>query len=67
MGNVPLLLASSVVRLSQKGDAHGFLYLVDFNKNKYIEVSDLKKENISWKGRGGDRGFRGISFYKDNI
>jgi len=60
-------LASSVVRLTSKGADHGYLYLVDFDTEAFKPVLKWSDENIDWEGRGGDRGLRGIAFYKEHI
>jgi len=60
-------LASSIVRLTNKGADHGYLYLLDFNTETYDIVLKWEDENINWEGRGGDRGLRGIAFYQDLI
>ncbi|MFW5879419.1 MAG: hypothetical protein ACOCUV_01210 [bacterium] len=61
------LLASTIVRLSQKGASHGMLYEYDTTNKKSKEVFRWADENINWEGRGGDRGLRGIAFYKNLI
>lgn len=61
------LLASCIVRLSEKGDAHGYLYLVDLKSKNGKKVFTWDDENIDWEGRGGSRGLRGIAFYKEFI
>lgn len=61
------LLASSVVRLSNQGASHGYLYEIDLNKKTYKTVLEWNDPNINWDGRGGDRGLRGIVNYQDLI
>jgi hypothetical protein len=55
------VIASSVIRTSQKGEAHGGLYLVDLSTGECELQLDWEDPNISWKGRGGERGLRGIA------
>ncbi len=61
------LIASSVVRLTKQGADHGHLYLIDVDEKRGYEVLRWADENIKWEGRGGERGLRGIAFYKDKI
>jgi hypothetical protein len=67
MRKLPKVIATTVVRVSQVGEAHGFIYMVDFETDSYQIIYELKKQDILWEGRGGDRGFRGIAQYKDLI
>lgn len=64
---LPLILTSSVIRSTHKGESHGGLYLVDLQGNSSERVIDWNDSTINWQGRGMDRGLRGIAFYKDNI
>ena len=64
---LPKVLVSSVIRSSQKGESHGGIYLVDLETEKVSQVFDWNSPSISWEGRGGERGLRGITFYKDQI
>ncbi len=65
--NFPKIICSSVIRSSNKGESHGGIYIVDLNTNKFEKTINFNNETIDWQGRGGDRGLRGIAFYKDNI
>lgn len=60
------IIATAVVRTAQKGESHGAIYLVDFSSN-YFQKIDYKDPSIEWRHRGGERGLRGITFYKDKI
>lgn len=40
---------------------------MDLDSERYTQVIDWETEDISWEGRGGDRGLRGISFYEGRI
>jgi hypothetical protein len=61
------LIASSVVRGSQWDDSHGGIYLIDLHAQDVRQVIDCNTANIDWRGRGADRGFRGIAFYEDRV
>jgi hypothetical protein len=56
------LVASSVVRGSQKGESHGGIYLIDLQGREALQVIDWNTVDIDWQGRGWDRGLRGIAF-----
>jgi hypothetical protein len=66
-GSLPTVVASSVVRSSYQGESHGGVYLVDLNSGSVEQVLDWSEGSISWEGRGGDRGLRGIAFHGSNI
>ena len=57
---LPKLIATSVVRGSQKGQSHGGVYLVDFGAQQVDQVIDCNSGDIDFIGRGWDRGLRGI-------
>jgi hypothetical protein len=61
------LLATSVVRGSSKGESHGGVYLVDFDGPSVELKVDWKNSQISWRGRGAERGLRGIAFDSGTI
>jgi len=63
----PKIICSSVIRSSNKGESHGGVYIVDLETNKFEKVINFNDETIDWQGRGGDRGLRGIAFYKGNV
>jgi hypothetical protein len=56
------LVASSVVRGSQKGESHGGIYLIDLQAREAVQAIDWNTVDIDWQGRGWDRGLRGIAF-----
>ena len=64
---LPTLIATSVVRGAQKSQSHGGVYLVNMQTGKQAQMVDWNTSEISWEGRGWDRGLRGIEFYKDQI
>lgn len=61
------LVATSVVRGSCKGESHGGIYIVDLEKDRVYQPVDWNTMDIDWRGRGGDRGLRGIAFHKDRV
>ena len=61
------VIASSVVRASQKGDEHGHIFIADLYSEKLECVFSLADQDIDWAGRGGERGIRGIQVYDDSI
>ena len=63
----PKLLATSVVRGSQKGQSHGGVYLIDFASQQVDQKIDWNTGDIDFTGRGWDRGLRGIEFTEDAI
>ena len=64
---LPKLVATSVVRGSQKGQSHGGVYLVDFQSQEVTQKIDWNTGDIDFTGRGWDRGLRGIEFTEDAI
>jgi hypothetical protein len=61
---LPVILVSSVHRSSINNQAHGGVYLINLENNKYENLW-LAKHEIDLHGRGGERGFRGIAFWKN--
>ncbi|MEO0397805.1 MAG: hypothetical protein AAF224_00095 [Pseudomonadota bacterium] len=61
------LIATSVVRGSQQGESHGGVYIVDFEKRTVAQPIDWNTMDIDWRGRGWDRGLRGIAIYDKRI
>ena len=62
---LPKLLATSVVRGSEKGQSHGGVYLIDFESQQVEQKIDWNTGDIDFAGRGWDRGLRGIEFTED--
>ena len=62
---LPKLLATSVVRGSEKGQSHGGVYLIDFASQTVEQKIDWNTSEIDFTGRGWDRGLRGIEFTED--
>jgi hypothetical protein len=61
------LLTTSVVRGSNQGESHGGVYLIDCDEQLVEQKLDWNTANIDWRGRGADRGLRGIAFDGDTI
>ena len=60
MAKLPKLIATSVVRGSQKGQSHGGVYVIDFDSQTVEQKVDWNTGEIDFTGRGWDRGLRGI-------
>ena len=67
MSKLPKLVATSVVRGSEKGQSHGGVYLIDFAEQRVEQKIDWNTGDIDFTGRGWDRGLRGIEFTDDAI
>ena len=67
MERLPKIIASTVVRSAHQGESHGGVYLIDLHTETVDQVIRYDEPSISWEGRGGPRGLRGIAFYKDEI
>ena len=67
MMTLPKLLATSVVRGSEKGQSHGGVYLIDFETKLVEQKIDWNTSDIDFTGRGWDRGLRGIEFTDEAI
>lgn len=65
--DLPKLIATSVVRGSEKGQSHGGVYTIDFGKQELLQHIDWNTSNIDFSGRGWDRGLRGIEFGNDRV
>jgi hypothetical protein len=62
---VTTLIATSVVRGSRQGESHGGVYLLDLEQGRAAMAIDWNTAGIDWRGRGWDRGLRGIAFDGD--
>src|SRR5436305_12829228 len=67
MDKLPRVIATSVVRSAHQGESHGGVYLIDLNSGNFDQVIDWNDPSISWEGRGGDRGLRGIAFHQEKV
>jgi hypothetical protein len=67
MEPLPTVITTSVIRSARQGESHGGVYLVDLQSGKFEQVIDWNDRSISWEGRGGDRGLRGIAFYRGAV
>lgn len=61
------LIATSVVRGSQQGESHGGVFLVDLVSQDVRQPVDWDTADIDWRGRGADRGLRGIGIHGDTV
>lgn len=61
------LIASSVVRGSNQGESHGGVFLINLETHEVLKPVDWNTIDIDWRGRGWDRGLRGIAFHRDRI
>ncbi len=64
---IPKLVATSVVRGSQKGQSHGGVFTIDFSTQNVEQHVDWNNSNIDFSGRGWDRGLRGIEFNNSDV
>lgn len=64
---LPTVIVTSVIRSTKKGDSHGGVHLVDLAQGTHRMVIDWEDPDIDWSGRGGDRGLRGIAFWRDEV
>jgi len=61
------LITTSVVRGSKQGESHGGVYLVDLADQQVVQLLDWNTMDIDWRGRGADRGLRGIAIHDQTI
>jgi hypothetical protein len=61
------LIATSVVRGSRQGQSHGGVYLIDLDNRRVAQTIDWNNADIDWRGRGWDRGLRGIAFDGERV
>lgn len=61
------LVTTSVVRGARQGASHGGVYLVDLESQVVRQTVDWNTVDIDWRGRGWDRGLRGIAFDGDTV
>jgi hypothetical protein len=67
MSRLPTVVVSSVVRSAHQGESHGGLYLLDLETGARRRMVDWNICDISWEGRGLDRGLRGVAFQDEEI
>lgn len=53
------------MRGSRQGESHGGVYLIDIEQQSVRQMIDWNTVDIDWRGRGSDRGLRGIAFDGD--
>ncbi len=56
-----------MVRGSHPGESHGGVYLVDLDAREIRQALDWNAAGIDWRGRGGDRGLRGLAVDRDTV
>lgn len=61
------LIATSVVRGSNQGESHGGVYLINTDTDELLKPVDWNNVDIDWRGRGWDRGLRGIEFHDGKV
>ncbi|MFT4614081.1 MAG: hypothetical protein ACI9NT_001223 [Bacteroidia bacterium] len=61
------LIATSVVRGSNQGESHGGVYLINTDTDELFKPVDWNNVDIDWRGRGWDRGLRGIEFHDGKV
>lgn len=64
---LPTVIATSVIRGAHKEQSHGGVYLVNLQDESVEQVIDWDTCDISWEGRGWDRGLRGIALFEDQV
>ncbi|MEH6570382.1 MAG: hypothetical protein V7709_14975 [Halioglobus sp.] len=64
---LPKLIATSVVRGSEKGQSHGGVYTIDFARQRIEKHVDWNSNDIDFSNTGGDRGLRGVAFFQREI
>lgn len=64
---LPKIIASSVIRSSRMGSAHGGLFIIDLETEKIEKTIDWDDQKIDWDGRGGERGLRGIAYFGEKV
>jgi hypothetical protein len=67
MAEFPRIVTTSVVRAAGRGDSHGGVCIVDPNDGTVTYCIDWNRSDIDVDGRGGDRGLRGIAFYRNRL
>jgi len=65
--DLPLVVATSVIRSTRQGQSHGGVFLIDLATGEHLQVIDWNDGAIDWEGRGGDRGLRGIAFHGGRV
>ncbi len=60
---LPIIITSSVIRSTHRGDSHGGIYRVNLATEEAVQMLDWDNPDINWDGRGGDRGIRGLAFF----
>lgn len=61
------LLTTSVVRGNPLPQSRGGVFLIDLEQQSVKQTLDLDTCDVNWRGRGRERGFRGIAFADDMV
>jgi len=61
------LIATSVVRGSEKGESHGGAYVIDVEGQHVHQVMDFESTDNAGQGRDWDRGLRGIAIDGETV
>ena len=61
------LIATSVVRGSDRGDSHGGVHLINLETGQVLQPVDWNRIDIDWRGPEDGRGLRGIAFHGNRI
>ena len=67
MNKLPRVIVTTIIRTADINQTHGYIYVVDLEKESINRCIKWDNPDISYEGRGGERGLRGIEFYNDNI
>jgi hypothetical protein len=62
-----IIVATTIMRGSQRGASHGGAYLVDPAGQRGAQILDWARPNIDWSGAGGGRGLRGLSVHQQRV
>jgi len=62
-----VLVATSVIRGSEKGASHGAVQVLDMAGGRVAHVIDWKAPGVDWSAPNGGRGLRGIAFDGERV
>ena len=61
------LIATTVIRGSKQGESHGGVFLCDLDTGQVLQPITWDAADIDWRGRGRERGLRGIAFHEGHV
>ncbi len=67
MPRLPTVLMTVTIRGSKPGESHGGAHLIDLENSTSRPVIDWNPQDISWDGRGAERGLRGAVVRSDEV